>query len=490
MSLALTDPFAAPIKPAADSTDASSNTVDAADETNGTSSANTPAARQPATHPRRPWFIFLPLIVNLVAYIVLFPGVDSPDAADQREQYATWAFNKQHSILDTFFLGFVARNQLWLSNLLQMLVFSACIIVALSVLAAHVNRRALLVATLLWSFYPLFPAYSISCTKDVLCAGFTLLLCVEVFEAIDTKGKILRRPRFLVALALTFFLTNEFRKNNFIFVFAIIIYLLIHFRHYWKQLVAALLAFVALSAAWGTYCDYGLKAKPSPTTEMLGVPLMQVSYIYYQDLHGSPQHLDPQANAYFTSIRPESEWARNYDIERLFVMTNKVPALTSKDLRPFLKNWSDLCFSNLGTCVTAYAKFEGSLVNPIQETDDQYSILAAMLHTDKAHAAQSKLAPIPHVIFNLAILDWVLIAMAVFAWRRGRRELLPLFLIPLCIAVSLMLSALAVQIRLMFGAIILIPFLSALILGRGKTTVKIPRRRTKHLQRSEVHKPL
>ncbi|WEV63778.1 DUF6020 family protein [Bifidobacterium sp. ESL0732] len=423
---------------------------------------------QASAKPRRPWYILLPLVVNLAAYIVLFPGIDSPDAADQRQQYAQWSFNKQHSILDTFFLGFIARNQLWLSNLLQVLIFSGCIVTALIVLARRVSRRATLVATLLWTFYPLFPAYAVSCTKDVLCAGFTLLLCVEVFEAIDTRGAALRHPWFLAGLAVTLFLTNEFRKNNFIFVFAIIIYLLIHFRHYWRQLVASLLAFAALSAAWGAYCDYGLKAKPSPTTEMLGVPLMQVGYIYYQNLHGSPQHLSPQANAYFTAIRPAQQWSSNYDEERLFVMSNKVPALTGKDLRPFLKNWSDVCFSNLGTCVAAYAKFEGSLVNPLQDTDDQYSILAAALHTDKAHAAQSKLAPIPHVIFNLAILDWALIALAVFAWRRGMHELLPLFLIPLSIGVSLMLSALAVQIRLMLGAIILIPFLAALVFGRDK----------------------
>ncbi|WEV72685.1 DUF6020 family protein [Bifidobacterium sp. ESL0790] len=475
MSLAFTDSLATSTKSAKSAKLANGSTDVSTDVAKGTGSTRlsssdspTPATTQAPSHQRRPWYILLPLIVNLIAYIVMFPGVDSPDAVDQRKQYATWTFNKQHSILDTFFLGFVARNQLWLSNLLQMLIFSGCIIVALAVLARRVSRRALLVATLLFSFYPLFPAYSISCTKDVLCAGFTLLLCVEVFEAIDTKGKILRRPWFLAGLAVTLFLTNEFRKNNFIFVFAIIIYLLIHFRRYWRQLVASLVAFAALSAAWGTYCDYGLKAKPSPTTEMLGVPLMQVSYIYYQDLHGSPQHLSPQANAYFTSIRPESEWARNYDIERLFVMTNKVPSLTGKDLRPFLKNWSDLCFSNLGTCVAGYAKFEGSLVNPLQVTDDQYSILAAMLHTDKGHAVYSKLAPIPHVIFNLAILDWVMIALAVFAWRRGMHELLPLFLIPLGIGVSLMLSALAVQIRLMLGSIILIPFLAALVFGREK----------------------
>ncbi|MSS13273.1 DUF6020 family protein [Bifidobacterium tsurumiense] len=428
--------------------------------------SNTPATRNLRFSWHQHWFILAPLIVNLLTYAVVFPGIDSPDASDQRQQYATWTFNKQHSILDTFFLGFIARNELWLANLLQVFIFSACIITALMVLSSRVSRTALFITTLVWTFFPLFPAYAVSSTKDVLCAGFTLLLCIEVFEAIDSHGAILHSPWFLTGLGLTLFVTNELRKNNFLFVFAIIVFLLITFRSYWKRLMASFLIFVSLSVAWGAYCDYGLKATPSPTTEMLGVPLMQVSYIYYENLHGNPQNLPSEADAYFQAIRSAEQWSSNYDIERSFVMSNKVESLTSSDLGSFLSNWSSLCFANFGTCVHAYVLFEGSLINPMQTADDQYSILAAVLGTDKASASQSPLALIPRIVFNLAAFDWALIALAIVAVRRGKKHLLPLFLIPLGIAISLMLAALAVQIRLMLGAIILIPFLAALILDK------------------------
>lgn len=423
---------------------------------------------------RRNWFILMPLFVYLATYAVVFPGIDSPDAAAQRTQYATWTFDKQHSILDTFFLGLIGRNELWLDNLLQVLIFSACILTALAVLANKVSRRVLLLTTLAWTFYPLFPAYAVSSTKDVLCAGFTLLLCVEVFEIIDTKAAILMRPWFLAGMGLTLFVVNELRKNNFIFVVAIIVYLLIRFRRSWKRLLAPLLIFAILTGAWGLYCDKTLKASLSPTTEMLGVPLMQVSYIYYRDSHGDPQDIPAEADAYFQSFRPQSEWSANYDAQRLVVMSNKLHSLTNEDLPEFLGHWSSMCFANLGTCVEGYLLFEGSLLNPLQVTDDQYSIIAAVQGIDKQDGARSALAIPARLAFNLAVLDWMLIGLAILACRRGRRELLPLFLIPLGIAVSLMLAALAVQIRLMLGAIILIPFLAALILGQPRAPASNP----------------
>lgn len=430
-------------------------------------SINTPRAAQ---WWQRNWFILTPLVVYLITYAVVFPGIDSFDSADQRGQFAQGTFNKQHSVLSTFFLGVIGHNELWLCNLMQAIIFSLCIITALAVLASRISRRALLIATLVWSFYPLFPAYAVSSTKDVLNAGLTLLLCVQIFEIINSGGTILHRPWFVVGLGLTMFLTNEWRKNNFVFLIAIAVFLLIRYRRKWKQLVAALLIFATLTTAWGAYCDRVLHATPSSTTEMLGVPLMQVSYIYYQDVNGNPQQLPERADAYFQAIRPAQDWASNYQAERTVVMTNKVPQLTPDDLGAFLGNWSSLCLANPGTCVKAYLLFEGSLINPFQQTDDQYSIAAAVLGTDKAQASHSIAAVPARIVFNLALLDWSIIALAVLACQRGRRELLPLFLIPLGIAFSLMLAALAVQIRLMLGAIILIPFLAALILGRPRNS--------------------
>ena len=437
-------------------------TSDVSDATGMSDASNTPGAWL-----RRTWFVFLPLAVYLATYLVTFPGMDSPDAGDQRAQYATWTFYKQHSVLDTFFLGFVARNQLWLSNLLQLLIMSACVITALVVLSRRISRRWLIAATLVWTFYPLFPAYAVSCTKDVLCAAFILLLCVELFEIIDSRGAMLARPWFAVGFGLTCFLVNELRKNDFLFLIMIAVFLVVRYRKQWRRLLVPLLVFAVLTGGWRFTTDHVLEATPSPTTEMLGVPLMQVGYIYYTDLNVTPQHISSQADSYFQSLRPAEQWANNYATENLVVMSNKLPQLTGDDLSEFLTNWADLCFSNLGTCVKAYVLFEGSLVNPLQRTDDQYSIAAGVTGLNKVQVSQIPAYAIPaRIVFNLAILDWMIAALAILAVRRGRRELLPLFLIPLGILLSVMLAALAVQVRLMLGAIILIPFLAGLVLGR------------------------
>ncbi len=417
---------------------------------------------------RRRWFVLLPLATYLVTYAVVFPGIDSPDARYQRSQWATWRFSRQHSVLDTFFLGFVGRNQLWLDNLLQAVLFGLCVAAALEVLRRHARRRWAVAAALVWSLYPLFPAYAVSSTKDVLAAGAMLLLCVQFFEIEDTRAAVLRHPWFLVGFGATLFLVNELRKNNFVPVAAMLVFLLIRHRRQWRRLAASILVFVALAGSWNAYCDQVLHATPSATTEMLGVPLMQVSYVYYRQETGHPQNLPATADAYFRAMRPAARWASNYESQPLVVMSNKVESLTDSDLPEFLRNWTSLCTANPGTCLTAYALFMGSTINPLQKTDDQYSILAAMLHTTKAKAATTRWAPVAHAVFNLGLLTWTLVAAAVLAARRDRRRLLPLFLLPAGIVLSLLAGALGMQLRVMFGAIMLIPFLGALALSAPK----------------------
>ena len=134
-----------------------------------------------------------------------------------------------------------------------------------------------------------------------------------------------------------------------------------------------------------------------------------------------------------------------------------------------------MCFANLGTCVEGYLLFEGSLLNPLQVTDDQYSIIAAVQGIDKQDGARRR-AGDPRTAGVQPCRS------GLDAHRTGHtglptgttRTAAALFLIPLGIAVSLMLAALAVQIRLMLGAIILIPFLAALILGQPRAPASNP----------------
>ncbi|WP_152598627.1 DUF6020 family protein [Bifidobacterium reuteri] len=274
---------------------------------------------------------------------------------------------------------------------------------------------------------------------------------------------LLNSPWFIAAVAVLLFICNEYRKNNILFVLAVLVFLVIRYRAQWKRVVALIAAFAMLTAAWGVFEDYGLKAEPSETTEMLGVPLQQIGYIYHENQNGNPQNLPESADRYFTSFRSADDWAKNY--QPLIADQEKLFELDNGDLPEFLRHWASLCFSNFGSCVTAYWQFEGSLVNPLMVANDQYLYASGITHTAPEVLAESPVGLVPHYLLNVALLDWWLVALAIMAVRRGRAQLLSLFLIPVGIVLSIMVAALNVELRVLLAVFLCAPMLTAVCLG-------------------------
>ncbi|TPF77985.1 hypothetical protein BW12_01465 [Bifidobacterium sp. UTCIF-3] len=274
---------------------------------------------------------------------------------------------------------------------------------------------------------------------------------------------LLNSPWFIAAVAVLLFICNEYRKNNILFVLAVLVFLAIRYRAQWKRVVALIAAFAMLTAAWGSFEDYGLKAEPSETTEMLGVPLQQIGYIYHENQNGNPQNLPESADRYFTSFRSADDWAKNY--QPLIADQEKLFELSNDDLPEFLSNWASLCFSNFGSCVNAYWQFEGSLVNPLMVANDQYLYASGITHTAPEVLAESPMGLVPHYLLNVALLDWWLVALAIMAVRRGRAQLLSLFLIPVGIVLSIMVAALNVELRVLLAVFLCAPMLTAVCLG-------------------------
>lgn len=282
-------------------------------------------------------------------------------------------------------------------------------------------------------------------------------------QASRITSPLLNSPWFIAAVAVLLFICNEYRKNNILFVLALLVFLAIRYRAQWKRVVALIAAFAMLTAAWGVFEDYGLKAVPSETTEMLGVPLQQIGYIYHENQNGNPQNLPEPADRYFTSFRSADDWAKNY--QPLIADQEKLFELDNGDLPEFLRHWASLCFSNFGSCVTAYWQFEGSLVNPLMVANDQYLYASGITHTAPEVLAESPMGLVPHYLLNVALLDWWLVALAIAAVRRGRARLLPLFLIPAGIVLSIMVAALNVELRVLLAVFLCTPMLTAVCLG-------------------------
>lgn len=282
-------------------------------------------------------------------------------------------------------------------------------------------------------------------------------------QASRITSPLLNSPWFIAAVAVLLFICNEYRKNNILFVLAVLVFLAIRYRAQWKRVAALIAAFALLTAAWSAFEDYGLKAEPSETTEMLGVPLQQIGYIYHENQNGNPQNLPESADRYFTSFRSADDWAKNY--QPLIADQEKLFELDNGDLPEFLRHWASLCFSNFGSCVNAYWQFEGSLVNPLMVANDQYLYASGITHTAPEVLAESPVGLVPHYLLNVALLDWWLVALAIAAVRRGRARLLPLFLIPAGIVLSIMVAALNVELRVLLAVFLCTPMLTAVCLG-------------------------
>ena len=293
-------------------------------------------------------------------------------------------------------------------------------------------------------------------------------------QASRITSPLLNSPWFIAAVAVLLFICNEYRKNNVLFVVAVLVFLAIRYRAQWKRVAALIAAFALLTAAWGAFEDYGLKAEPSEITEMLGVPLQQIGYIYHENQNGNPQNLPEPADRYFTSFRSADDWAKNY--QPLIADQEKLFELDNGDLPEFLRHWASLCFSNFGSCVTAYWQFEGSLVNPLMVANDQYLYASGITHTAPEVLAGLPVGLVPHYLLNVALLDWWLVALAIMAARRGRARLLPLFLIPAGIVLSIMVAALNVELRVLLAVFLCTPMLTAVCLGdRDACRLRDPR---------------
>lgn len=406
----------------------------------------------------------MPLPVYVLCVILIWPGLNTFDSTWQREQFASGKYSKHHSLLDTYvFQGILGHNDLGRTNLLQSMVLAVCVIAALAILSRRVGRKWIAALTAVYSLYPLFPLYAAVRTKDTVAAGFTLLLAAALYELIESRGTTLRRYWCVFGIGVLLFVCNEYRKNNFIFVLAVLVFLAIRYRAQWRQVVALFMTFLALTAAWGAFQQVALRAAPSETTEMLGVPLQQIGYIYHEDRNGDPQRLPEHADRYFTAFRSAQDWSDRYD--PLLADGEKIFALNNVDLPEFLANWTSMCSANMSSCVTAYWRFEEALVNPAAVTNDQYWHSSAMAHMDATRFSQTKLALVPHYLVNAAFLNWWLIVLAVVSVRR-RPHVLPLFLIPAGIVLSIMLAALDVEIRILLPVFLCAPLLTAAVLTR------------------------
>lgn len=289
---------------------------------------------------------------NLLMWVLLYPGYLQADHQLLIGRLALGELNQHHSLV----WGLLAFPFVYLSPSFG---WYGVVQIALFVASAYFSVRKLADLGLLRSTFPLcvfmglFPTYllynQLYCS-DLCFAYVLMLLTATLIELVVTHGEVLHDKRFCVKLVLLVVLAFNLRKNAVLIpLFLLVAVPLLYRKAACRALVVCGLALV-VSLAVDSFFPVVLHAKRSSSSEMLGIPSLQVAYVY-----STEGDIPPEANEELTKIRSAEDWAAAY------IPYSSDYAKMDLTLTPeFLRAWLAVGLRNPGAYLRAYV----TLISP------------------------------------------------------------------------------------------------------------------------------
>lgn len=232
-------------------------------------------------------FAVLILACWLPVFIALYPGVLSPDSISElHQQLGMEVLSNHHPIIHQLFIkaglslrlfGASITSGVGTYSLIQMVIMALCFSAAVVFIKNRCTKKPIWIALLL--FYAVFPinsVYSVTMWKDVLFAGFSVLLVILLIREISGKPK---SAMSLPLLIIVSFLFCTMRNNGkYAFYLGFPIFILIN-RTDWKRLTAVFAAAVMLVFGYQYILFDILKIKDSRSAEALSIPLQQIARV-------------------------------------------------------------------------------------------------------------------------------------------------------------------------------------------------------------------
>lgn len=300
-------------------------------------------------------------IPSIAVWIAMFPGFLQADHQNTIAGIATGDLSEWHSLL----WGFVSFPFLYLSpsfgvyGLFQILIFVIAIgysIVRFSNIC-NLSKRAILALTAFFALCPTYLLYNQLYSSDVVFSVLLVPLVVQIIEIVKTQGKSLQRIPFSVGFAILLYLEYELRKNALLIAVFVIVALFVKLKQ--QRKVVAIIAMSCFAAIAITSFIFSgiLKAEPSPSQELLSVPVQQIARAY-----ADGGKIPEDANTYLTQIHDEEYWRTQYlpynadPIKFNFDEDKKDVQLTPE----FIKAWFEIGLNNPVSYIKAYV----DLMNP------------------------------------------------------------------------------------------------------------------------------
>lgn len=257
--------------------------------------------------------LFCVIIAWLPYLLAYFPGgvysdtFNTINLAYEMDEHGMFALNNHHPILyillwrGAILIGRLFSDELFIAvaifQIFQFVVMAA----TLSYLVVWMKCKGLgkgmsIISLAFVMFFPLFPLYAISLWKDTLFSLVLLLytLCIGDY-ILDKERDRLNEITYLLRLLFLGFLVAFTRNNGKYIVFLTLAIILItkikKLFSYRKIVICSVILVITITIIQGPIYDR-MNYNVDTTTESLGVPLQQISYLVYYDYDLTEEELN------------------------------------------------------------------------------------------------------------------------------------------------------------------------------------------------------
>jgi len=416
------------------------------------------------------WAIIL--ICWVPCLLAYWPGMFTYDITGLLQQGGDKGFSNMLPLLYTLFVkglfGLVSaygyEAGVILVSIVQMVLMSflfANIVWRLNRMSIHLWPR--IIALAWFALYPANPVFALEETKDTLFAGVFALVTLSLVQLARNPELSLRNWRVSALFGGGWLLLCLLRNNSMYALLLLVVLLAVFLRKVWngyfRRLLVALGSSVIASFAIIQVLYPAIGVQPSPTREMLSVPAQQIALTY--NLHGTELSQE-QRDLVKTVIATDTKIAYNPRLADP-VKDNTKNIVEDGLTIDFIRLWVSLGLRYPKPYLKAFITLNLQSWYPGTEFPDKYadklyietgiaegygvsrnSKAPAILNFYEGIATRADWQRIPVVslLFDTALPFWFAVfGVMLSLYRRQKRDLL-VFLLPLCLWVTIMLGPL------------------------------------------------
>lgn len=234
---------------------------------------------------------FLILLFWLPAFLAVYPGLYSYDAYPQIMQtFINHQLDAHHPVIHTllltgcFILGHALTNDyntgLTIYCIIQALFMSAAFSYFFHFVRKHNLPKIIDILSFIFlAFNPIIQIWVFTTTKDVIFAGFLLLLLLDIIDILLNPSYFCRSRMHQFRYVIYILMVCLFRNQGFYVVCLFLPFLLIALKKYWKRLLLiSLLALILVKTITGPLST-ALNIKPTNPREALCLPIQQLARV-------------------------------------------------------------------------------------------------------------------------------------------------------------------------------------------------------------------